>query len=67
MPAPRLHVGACQVVRSAKIKGILENYATAWRLEQRHAAEVRFDQRRILRLIVVVSVKLPDLPVTVMV
>ena len=36
-------------------------------MELRHAAAIVFDQRRILRLIVVVSVKLPDLPVTVIV
>ena len=33
----------------------------------RHAAGLANDQRRILRLIVVVSVRVPDLPVTVIV
>jgi hypothetical protein len=36
-------------------------------LTLRHAAGLANDQRRILRLIVVVSVRVPDLPVTVIV
>jgi hypothetical protein len=37
------------------------------RLGGRHAAGIVFDQRRILRLIVVVALKVPDVPFTVIV